>query len=106
MWMLASLFWVVISGAMLGISAAVGMALLLPLTWTMDVSTALATLAGVWAGSAYGGGIPAILIKTPGTPGAVATTFDGYELHKQGKTGKALGVSLVCGTVVGAVRVL
>lgn len=105
LWMLFGWFWGIFSGAMPGITSSVGMALLLPLTWTMDVSTSLATLAGVWAGSAYGGGIPAILINTPGTPGAAATTLDGYMLHTQGQSGKALGVSLVCGTVGGIVSV-
>lgn len=104
-WMIFGVFWGTIGSSMPGISASVAMALLLPLTWSMDVSTALGTLAGVWAGSAYGGGIPAILINTPGSPGAAATVLDGYVLHQQGKTGKALGVSLFCGTIGGLTSV-
>lgn len=105
LWMIFGVFWGTIGSSMPGISASVAMALLLPLTWSMEVSTALATLAGVWAGSAYGGGIPAILINTPGSPGAAATVMDGYVLHQQGKTGKALGVSLFCGTIGGVTSV-
>jgi putative tricarboxylic transport membrane protein len=105
LWMIFGVTWGTIGSSMPGISSSVAMALLLPLTWSMEVSTALATLAGVWAGSAYGGSIPAILINTPGSPGAAATVLDGYVLHQQGKTGKALGVSLICGTIGGLVSV-
>lgn len=105
LWMTFGMLWGILGGAMPGITSSVAMSLLLPMTWGMDVGTALATLAGVWAGAAYGGGIPAILINTPGTPGAAATCFDGYILQEQGKAGKALGVSLICGTVGGMISV-
>src|SRR5215207_8016016 len=91
--------WGIMGGALPGITGSIAMALLLPLTFGLDASTALMMLAGVWAGAGYGGSIPAILIRTPGTPAAAASIFDGYELHRQGKTGKALGISLVTGTI-------
>ncbi len=93
--------WGILGGALPGISGSIAMALLLPLTFGMDASVSLMMLAGVWVGAGYGGSVPAILIKTPGTPAAAATILDGYALHLQGKTGKALGVSLVCGTIGG-----
>ncbi len=98
--------WGILGGALPGITGSVAMALLLPLTFGMDATLALMVLAGVWAGAGYGGSIPAILIKTPGTPSAAATVLDGYALHLQGKTGKALGISLVTGTIGGIVSVV
>ena len=76
-------------GALPGLSAAMGVALLIPITFGMDPSTGLITLAGVYCGAIFGGSISAILIRTPGTPAAAATAIDGYELTKQGKAGTA-----------------
>ena len=67
-------------GALPGLSAAMGVALLIPITFGMDPSTGLITLAGVYCGAIFGGSISAILIRTPGTPAAAATAIDGYEL--------------------------
>jgi putative tricarboxylic transport membrane protein len=104
--MVVGVGWGILGGALPGISGSIAMALLLPLTFGLDASVALMMLAGVWAGAGYGGSIPAILIKTPGTASAAAAIFDGFELHRQGKTGKALGVSLVTGTIGGLVSVI
>lgn len=87
-------FWGVFGGMIPGINATVAMALLLPFTWGMDPTTAVMMLAAVYCGGEYGGSIPAILLGTPGTTPAACTAIDGYELHKQGKSGLALGVSL------------
>jgi putative tricarboxylic transport membrane protein len=103
--MLVGVAWGIIGGALPGISGSMAMALLLPFTFGMDPAVALMMLAGVYIGAMYGGSITAILIRTPGTPGAAATVIDGYELHKKGLSGKALGVSLITGTVGGVVSV-
>lgn len=103
--MLLGVAWGIIGGAMPGISGSIAMALLLPLTFGMDPAVALMMLAGIYIGAMYGGSITAILIRTPGTPGAAATVIDGYELHKQGLSGKALGVSLITGTIGGVASV-
>ncbi len=103
--MLFGVAWGIIGGALPGISGSMAMALLLPFTFGMDPSIALMMLAGVYIGAMYGGSITAILIRTPGTPGAAATVIDGYELHKQGKSAKALGVSLITGTIGGVASV-
>ena len=84
-------------GALPGLSAAMGVALLIPITFGMDPSTGLITLAGVYCGAIFGGSISAILIRTPGTPAAAATAIDGYELTKQGKAGTALGTAIIAG---------
>jgi putative tricarboxylic transport membrane protein len=97
--------WGIVGGALPGISGSMAMALLLPLTFGMDPAVALMMLAGIYIGAMYGGSITAILIRTPGTPGAAATVIDGYELYKRGLGAKALGVSLVTGTVGGIASV-
>lgn len=103
--MLLGVAWGILGGAMPGISGSIAMALLLPLTFGMNPAVALMMLAGVYVGAMYGGSITAILISTPGTPGAAATVIDGYELHKRGESGKALGVSLITGTIGGIISV-
>lgn len=81
-------------GAMPGLSATMALALLLPLTFSMNPATGLSMLASLYVGASYGGSIAAILLRTPGTPSAAATVLDGYPLSQQGKAGKALGISL------------
>jgi putative tricarboxylic transport membrane protein len=87
--------WGVFGGMIPGINATVAMALLLPFTWGMDSTVAVMMLAGVYCGGEYGGSIPAVLLGTPGTTPAACTAIDGYELHKQGKSGIGLGTSLI-----------
>ena len=73
------------------------MALLLPFTVGMDPTSAIVLLASVYVGAEYGGSIPAILIRTPGTNSAAATVVDGYAMAQQGRAGEALGISLMSG---------
>ncbi|MDY3213309.1 tripartite tricarboxylate transporter permease, partial [Pyramidobacter sp.] len=87
--------WGTVGGIIPGINATIAMALLLPFTYTMNHTVAIMMLAGVYCGGEYGGSIPAILIGTPGTNAAACTVIDGYPLHKQGKTGLALYLSLI-----------
>ncbi len=81
-------------GAMPGLSAATGVALMLPLTFVMDTPSALGLLIGVYKGAVYGGSISAISFATPGTPEAAATVYDGYKLMRAGKGRKALLMAL------------
>ncbi len=97
--MLLGSVWGFIGGALPGIQASTAMALILPLTWSMPPGGALMMLAAVYVSAEYSGSVPAILIRTPGTSAALATTFDGYPLHQQGKSGKALSVSLFGGFI-------
>jgi putative tricarboxylic transport membrane protein len=96
---LAGLVWGIIGGALPGISASITMALLLPFTYGMDPMIAIVLLSATYIGAEYGGSIPAILIRTPGTNSAAATVIDGYEMNRQGKAGEALGISLWSGVV-------
>ena len=90
-------------GVLPGLSPSIGVALMLPVTFGLDAISALVLLVSVYLSSNYGGSITAIAINTPGTPGAVATTFDGYELTKKGKPLYALMTSLTASTVGGLI---
>jgi putative tricarboxylic transport membrane protein len=97
----AGVAWGILGGALPGISPSITMALLLPLTYTLDPTVAIVILASTYVGAEYGGSIPAILIRTPGTNAAAATVLDGYAMKLQGKAGEALGISLYSGFVGG-----
>ena len=88
-------------GVIPGMTAALGMSLILPLTLALDPLSALLLLTSVYTGSLTGGGILAILINTPGTPGAVATTFDGYPMTRQGRHNEALGLQIMSSVIGG-----
>lgn len=81
-------------GALPGLSAAMGVALLLPVTFGMDPATGLIVLGGIYCGAIFGGSISAILIRTPGTPASAATAIEGYEMTKRGHAAKALTVAI------------
>ncbi|MGH9254148.1 MAG: tripartite tricarboxylate transporter permease [Vicinamibacterales bacterium] len=97
----AGVAWGILGGALPGISPSITMALLLPFTYGMDPTNAVVLLAATYVGAEYGGSIPAILIRTPGTNAAAATVIDGYAMKEQGKAGEALGISLYSGFVGG-----
>ena len=80
----------IVFGAIPGLTATMGLALLVPFTFSMEPATGLLMLAGIYIGAMYGDAIPAILINTPGTPAAIATTFDGYPLSQKGMAQHAL----------------
>jgi putative tricarboxylic transport membrane protein len=84
----------VVAGAIPGMSATMAVALTLPFTFNMPAISGILLLLGVYKGGIFGGSIPAILIKTPGTPASSATVLDGYPMAEQGKSGKALGMAL------------
>ena len=93
-------------GAIPGINGAMGVALLIPLTFVMDPQVAIPMLAALYIGAQFGGAIPAILLNTPGTGSAAATTFDGYPMAQKGQAGKALGVALISSAAGGLVGVI
>jgi putative tricarboxylic transport membrane protein len=98
--------WGMLGGSLPGISTAIAMSLVLPFTFGMDPAAALVMLGAVYIGSEYGSSIPAILIRTPASGSSAATVVDGYAMHKQGRGGEALGLSLVGGTVGGLIGLL
>ena len=101
---LGTLFGMV-CGALPGLSSSMAIILCLPFTYSMDPIAAIVLMVAVYVGGATGGSISAILLKTPGTPEAVATTFDGYPMAQSGKAGEALGLAVTAssfGTIFSA----
>lgn len=83
-----------IFGALPGMSTPLALALMLLPSFYMGPVAALVFLSSVYTGSVYGGGITAILFNIPGTPGALASTFDGYPMTRKGRQSEALGLGL------------
>ncbi len=77
-------------GATPGLSATVGLALLLPITFTLDPTSGLVLMGAFYMAAIFGGSFTAILVNAPGTPSSIATTFDGYPMTKQGRSEKAI----------------
>src|SRR5262245_14238408 len=86
---LGGLIWGVMGSSMPGMSASITMALLLPFTYTLEPTLAIVMLASCYIGAEYGGSVPAILIRTPGTNAAAATILDGYEMNRQARGAEA-----------------
>ncbi len=80
----------VLIGVLPGLGGANGVAILLPLTFTMSPTSAIVMLSCIYWGALFGGAITSILFNIPGEPWSVATTFDGYPLAQKGRAGQAL----------------
>ncbi len=98
-----------IIGSLPGLSATMAVAILVPFTFAMAPASALIMLGAIYTGAIYGGAYAAILVNTPGTPSAIATTFDGYPMARRGDGD--LAVTLACiasvfGGLVGALFLL
>src|ERR1700693_1910682 len=79
-----------IIGVLPGLGGANGVAILLPLTFSMNPTSAIILLTSLYWGALFGGAITSILFNIPGEPWSVATTFDGYPMARQGRGGEAL----------------
>src|SRR6202011_6224387 len=77
-------------GVLPGLGGPNGVAILLPLTFSMNPTSAIIMLSCIYWGALFGGAITSILFNIPGEPWSVATTFDGYPLGQKGKAGQAL----------------
>jgi len=105
-----NIFWVTLGGllgtiiGMLpGLGPATGVAVLLPLTFTMGPVGALITMAGVYYGAMFGGSRSSILINTPGDGAAIASTFDGYPMAMKGRAEAALAISAIASFIGGMI---
>ncbi|CAG35264.1 tripartite tricarboxylate transporter permease [Desulfotalea psychrophila] len=96
----------VLVGGMPGLTATMAVALLIPITFALEPLTGLLLMGGVYCGAMYGGSIPAILLRTPGTPAAVATALEGYPMTQKGQGGLALKVSVISSFVGGTFSTL
>jgi putative tricarboxylic transport membrane protein len=90
-------------GVMPGLGPSAGLAILLPITFTLDPTGAVVMLAAVYYGAMYGGTITSVLINTPGESATVASTFDGYPMAKQGRAGPALVMAAIASFVAGTI---
>lgn len=89
-------------GVLPGLGPAASLSLLLPLTFALPPETAIIMLAGLYYGTMYGGSTTSILLNIPGEAASVVTCLDGYQMARQGKAGRALGIaafgSFIAGT--------
>jgi putative tricarboxylic transport membrane protein len=97
----AGIFLGAIVGVLPGLGVANGVAILIPITFSMHANSAIILLAAIYWGGLFGGVITSILFNIPGEPWSVATTFDGYPMAKKGQAGKALTAAF-CSHFVGA----
>ena len=96
----------IVIGALPGLTATMGVAILLPFTFGMDPVPGLLMISGVFFGGIYGGSITAIMLNIPGTPAAAATAMDGYALTLQGKAGLALGTATISSFIGGTLSII
>ena len=92
-------------GAIPGLSVTMAVSILIGFTFSWDVNSALALIAGIYTGGVYGGSRTAILLNIPGAPAAIATGFDGYPLAQKGEAGNAIGISTVMSVIGGFVGI-
>jgi len=85
----------IVVGILPGIGPMVGMVVLLPFTFSLHPDVALSLLLGVFCGGYFGGGIPAVLMRTPGVPSSLITSFDGFPLTQQGRAQTGLSAVLM-----------
>lgn len=84
----------IVFGAIPGLSATLGIALLLPITFGLSTETSFVMLLAIWIGGVSGTFISAVLIGIPGSSSAIATCFDGYPMTQKGQASKALGIGM------------
>ena len=93
-------------GALPGLSATMGIAIMTPITFWFPPANGFALLMGLWNAAIFSGGISAILINTPGTPASISQSLDGYQMYRQGKGGLALGVNVIYSFIGGVFSTL
>ena len=93
-------------GALPGLTATMGVALLIPFTFGLDPVQGLVMLIGLFTGGIYGACISSILIGIPGTPAGAATLLDGFTMNKKGQAGKAMGMAVIASWFGGTIGAL
>ncbi|GAA5126294.1 tripartite tricarboxylate transporter permease [Haloechinothrix salitolerans] len=100
----------VLAGTIIGILPGLGpmsaIALMIPVAFGMDPTTAIIMLAGVYYGAIFGGSTSSILLNAPGVAGTVATSFDGYPMARNGQAGKALAIAAISSFIGGTIGVV
>jgi TctA family transporter len=106
MMMMIGLVLGIFVGVLPGLGGPNGVAILLPITFTMDPTTAIVMLSCIYWGALFGGAITSILFNIPGEAWSVATTFDGYPMAQQGKAAEALTAAFTSSFIGSLVAVL
>ncbi|CAG1003586.1 hypothetical protein BURK1_03052 [Burkholderiales bacterium] len=106
LFMLVGILLGVLIGVLPGLGGANGVAILLPLTFTMSPTSAIIMLSCIYWGALFGGAITSILFNIPGEPWSVATTFDGYPMAQQGRAGEAMTAAFTSSFVGAFIAVL
>jgi putative tricarboxylic transport membrane protein len=108
-----NLFWAffgVTAGTLVGVLPGLGppatIAILLPLSVNLEPATGLIMMAGIYYGAKYGGSTTSILLNIPGEDASVVTTFDGYQMARQGRAGPALGIAAIGSFIAGTVGLI
>jgi putative tricarboxylic transport membrane protein len=102
----AGVFFGQMIGILPGIGAPTAIALLLPLTFSLDPTSAIIMFAGIYYGVAYGGTITSILINVPGESSSVMTCVDGYAMAQRGRAGAALSIAAIGSFIAGTVSIV
>ena len=90
-------------GSLPGLTATMAIAVLVPLTFSMEPASALILMGAIYTGAIYGGAYSAILLNTPGTPSAIATTFDGFPMAKRGDGDLAVTLACIASVIGGLI---
>jgi putative tricarboxylic transport membrane protein len=106
LFMLVGILLGVLIGVLPGLGGANGVAILLPLTFTMSPTSAIIMLSCIYWGALFGGAITSILFNIPGEPWSVATTFDGYPMAQKGRAGEAMTAAFTSSFVGALVAVI
>jgi putative tricarboxylic transport membrane protein len=106
LWCFLGCFLGTVIGILPGLGPAATIAMLLPLTFRMDPTSALIMLGGIYYGSKYGGSTTSILLNVPGESASVVTCIDGYEMAKKGRGGPALGIAAIASFIAGTLGVI
>lgn len=106
MFMFVGILLGVLIGVLPGLGGANGVAILLPLTFSMSPTSAIIMLSCIYWGALFGGAITSILFNIPGEPWSVATTFDGYPMAQQGRAGEALTTAFTSSFVGALIAVI
>lgn len=101
LWMMTGSILGIILGALPGLSATMGIALMMPISFQLPTATGIGLLLAVYCGAVSGASIPAILLGIPGNPNAIATIEDGLLMTQNGKAGQALGGATVASFIGG-----
>jgi putative tricarboxylic transport membrane protein len=103
---LAGCFIGTLIGVLPGIGPTATIAILLPVTFTLSPATAIIMLSGIYYGAMYGGSTTSILVNIPGESASAVTCIDGYQMARQGRAGRALGIAAFGSFIAGSVGVV